>query len=91
MKLEIDGFGLLAITRGAKQKQQDCPRHPGRFCGDWCPLFGEPEINMECQLPEGNKCPTNECHECQYNKPMGHTLTLCGGRCLIGTIEDKRK
>ena len=42
MKIEISDKGFLRIERAGKMKTQSCPYHPDTFCGDWCPLFGEP-------------------------------------------------
>jgi len=41
MEILITKAGFLEIRRGKKLKRQDCPRG-GCFCGDCCPLFGEP-------------------------------------------------
>ena len=43
MKGKIDKDGFLKLHRGNKLKQQDCKDNPDeRWCGDWCPQFGEP-------------------------------------------------
>ena len=42
MEIKIDKNGILWIKRGKKFKSQRC-RHDGIFCGDSCPLFGEPQ------------------------------------------------
>jgi hypothetical protein len=49
MKITINKCGDLEIWRHGKFKMQWCPRVGGRQCGDWCPLFGEPEkiINID--------------------------------------------
>lgn len=46
MKIEIDKFGHLNLERGGKMKGQFCPhdRNLSNACGDWCPLFREPDI-----------------------------------------------
>lgn len=53
MKIRIDRYGQLCIERVGAMKQQSCPgpAHDhapggGQFCGDWCPLFGEPESRL---------------------------------------------
>lgn len=51
MKIKIDDKGRLWIKRADKFKEQSCPfnNHPAydkADCGDWCPLFGEPEHNF---------------------------------------------
>jgi len=45
MKGKIDSNGLLYIYRENFYKIQYCPYgyNQSVFCGDWCPLFGEPE------------------------------------------------
>lgn len=49
MKGIIDNFGYLVIIRAGKPQGQRCPwTGVGDFthlCGDWCPHFGEPEID----------------------------------------------
>jgi hypothetical protein len=43
----LDKHGKLLIERAGNLKFQSCPRitTEGKWiiCGDWCPLFGEPE------------------------------------------------
>ena len=48
MKIKINTNGFLLIKRATEFKKQLCPRQKitgtGDIkCGDWCPLFGEPE------------------------------------------------
>ena len=44
MEIKINKEGLLMIKRRGTFVRQCCPRDPdGAKCGDWCPLFGEPE------------------------------------------------
>jgi len=48
MKIKISTKGFLLIKRDREFKQQLCPKQKitgtGDIkCGDWCPLFGEPE------------------------------------------------
>jgi hypothetical protein len=45
MFFKINASGMLEIERKGKCcKQQYCPFDPeGSNCGDWCPLFSEPE------------------------------------------------
>ena len=39
--------GKLYIERRGKMIEQFCPfTYNGDICGDWCPLFGEPETDM---------------------------------------------
>ncbi len=45
MKGKIDNEGHLYIERGRRLTEQGCPYSSGEaFCGDWCPLFGEPNV-----------------------------------------------
>ena len=54
MKGKIDSNGWLRIERGGKEKLQECPFTQKTFqvndltirepCGDWCPLFDEPDF-----------------------------------------------
>ena len=50
MKIKINAAGKLNIERAGGMKEQICPFdvtegtvRPPYPCGDWCPLFGEPE------------------------------------------------
>ena len=46
MKGKIDKNGKLWLWRGNKYKIQECPIHGLTYnCGDWCPLFCEPEAD----------------------------------------------
>jgi len=51
MQTSINKNGHLLIKRANKLKLQWCPkttessRNNMVECGDWCPLFGEPQIN----------------------------------------------
>jgi hypothetical protein len=44
MKIKINAAGFLHIRRPDEWQEQTCPvcETP---CGDWCPLFGEPEVS----------------------------------------------
>lgn len=51
MEGKITEYGILYVERGNPRKglkRQECPfissAEPGTGCGDWCPLFGEPEL-----------------------------------------------
>jgi hypothetical protein len=85
MKIIIDEHGDLYIKRVVRLKKQTCPFDAdGTLCGDWCPLFGEPEtgagwsggFNADNQFVQPGKEPD--------------TLTICQGRVLTGEIEDGR-
>ena len=44
MEIKINKDGHLLISRAGIWKDQYCPRDQDEIkCGDWCPLFGEPE------------------------------------------------
>jgi len=59
MKEKIDENGQLLIKRGAKYEIQLCPFAHIRlsedidgqlhYCKDWCPLFGEPEYQVDSE------------------------------------------
>lgn len=57
MEGKIDSKGFLYINRTEDMKGQVCPvitdypEHPQQYCGDWCPLFGEPHAGtlLICQ------------------------------------------
>jgi len=44
MEILITEKGWLEIKRGGKAKPQHCPFQTTFFCGDRCPLFGEPSM-----------------------------------------------
>lgn len=78
-KGRISLLGALSITRGTQDKIQGCPRSEddGRFCGDWCPLFGEPE-----HVVDGWPSPLfgEPEHVLEDGRP---TLEICQGRTLV--------
>ena len=93
MKIEISENGWLFIDRAGRTSPQICPRRDDggtHFCGDYCPLFGEPEAYRKCRVPPGTECPEGDCDECPHNSPAGIRLTICEDRVLYGEITDKR-
>ena len=57
MKGKLTEYGSLKIYRGGKWKHQACPYgghqtdgDPVAWCGDWCPLFGEPHDNYNGEV-----------------------------------------
>lgn len=55
MKIQIDEKGRLQIERAGAMKAQWCPYSEGvsqALCGDWCPMFGEPDWKID---PENGK------------------------------------
>ncbi len=58
MRITIDHNGHLLLERAGEMKPQYCPYTDGeidgcaatRNCGDWCPMFREPEaLDWECE------------------------------------------
>ena len=85
MKIKRDKNGVLEIERGGRFEPQTCPfdqLKPPNYCGDWCPLFGEPEPYMVTVNP--NIWPSME-------ERRGDMLRICQGRVLVGEIIDERK
>ena len=90
MKGKIDNNGWLRIERGSKEKLQECPFMQRAFevndiviapCGDWCPLFVEPEAELDsygfCSETEG--------------KPTGRTmLETCKTTLIFDQFTDER-
>jgi len=53
IKIKIDRKGCLWVRRGNELKMQFCPfqsLEEDVYCGDWCPLFGEPFILFDATL-----------------------------------------
>lgn len=57
MEIKIDKDGLLHIKRREKDEMQKCPYHCDNegyktACGDWCPLFGDPDTykDEDCEM-----------------------------------------
>lgn len=42
----ISDGGALVVQRGGQMITQYCP-YTARFCGGWCPHFGEPNQELE--------------------------------------------
>ena len=47
MRGKIAKNGCLLILRGKIMTEQSCPFQDGSYCGDWCPMFGEPVYSDE--------------------------------------------
>lgn len=66
MKGKICSQGFLHIERAGELKPQGCPYsvHASSRCGDWCPLFSEPEpLLPECTAkPNGASICICDCH-----------------------------
>jgi hypothetical protein len=75
VNIRISNEGHIYIQRGDRTQQQTCP-YKNLPCGDWCPLFGEPEPETRATA-EGWQ-------------PTGRmVLPLCKGG-LVGEITDER-
>ena len=96
MKLKITKEGNLWIERSGDLKLTLCPfACESTYCGHWCPLFGEPEEEMETvhrdsdgnlidYLTIGGRVEVSK-------EPTGqHTITLCHGTVLKGELVDER-
>lgn len=71
MKGKIDKHGFLYIERNNQYKEQECPtQEEVTRCGDWCPLFGEPDLIPKLikseSIPEFLKNSLNLCHKTLY-------------------------
>ncbi len=47
IKIKINKDGNLELLRKNKLKQQFCMYNNENICGDWCPMFREPELNSK--------------------------------------------
>ena len=85
MKIQIDAKGQLHISRNGVLKPQFCPFDVANEatqakCGDWCPLFGEPErYGLTAILADGTKV-----------EPTTFCMQLCHSKFLEGEIADLR-
>ncbi|NLX81331.1 MAG: hypothetical protein GXZ03_07205 [Proteiniphilum sp.] len=93
MKGKIDGNGQLLIKRGEKYEIQLCPfahihmsdEIDGQlmYCGDWCPLFGEPEYQVNSEY-------YYESLEARKNVPKSAKLNLCKKELHFEDFVDER-
>lgn len=75
MKIKIDATGGLWIKRAADYKKVWCPITQTKDqCGDWCPLFGEPD-------PE---------EDADGNVTRYSGIDLCHRARIVGEIIDER-
>ena len=66
MKIKINKTGSLEIERAGRGKKQYCPfvgEDRINNCGDWCPLFGEPEPHATQPVMMLKLCHTYICGE----------------------------
>jgi hypothetical protein len=79
MKIKISDKGALSVDG----KQKFCPYQDEASCGDWCPMFGEPEpyVDIVTVYESGEACGLNE--------KVNNKLSLCHTE-LIGDVEDLR-
>ena len=81
---KIDNEGYLWILRGKQGKPQDCPfdtSDSARACGDWCPLFGEPEPEYSPEVDDDDG---------MHEQTGGVLLTLCHKTLVFDTLVDER-
>ncbi len=64
MRGKINKYGCLEVERGGVMKKQWCPLNNAEGeCGDWCPLFCEPE---EIENSKFGKYELALCHQTLY-------------------------
>jgi len=70
MRFKINVNGNLRIERAGQMKVQECPydmaslsatKGENAECGDWCPLFGEPEYTNDSKGATLRICHTELC------------------------------
>lgn len=93
MKGKISAEGGLLIKRGEKYESQLCPfAHTNlsdevdgqlMYCGDWCPLFGEPEYQVNSEY-------YYESLEARKNVPKSAKLNLCKKELHFEDFVDER-
>jgi len=77
MKFRINKDGFLEIFRGSQFSLQYCPFNREGICGDWCPHFGEPIMEVdEIEFPGAH----TEKEYKEHGKPR--QLYLCHGTQL---------
>jgi len=79
---KIDKNGHLFLWRAGKWKQQYCYQSGERvYCGDLCPLFGDPEPGGEISM-DGKK----------FHEDGTITLSICDDTILVfDNFKDERK
>jgi len=78
MQGTINKFGFLKIQRGQGLTIQQCPFRASSYCGDWCPLFGEPRYDQAVPAYSQTR---NPCH-----------ITICHNRILeLDNFTDERE
>lgn len=92
-KINKDGF--LHIQRGAELKAQSCPHGPypaysdrTTLCGDWCPLFGEPDPQKIIIHEHADLGMYMESLPDHYSPVT--VLSLCSGEIHFEKFEDER-
>ena len=84
MKGIINTNGNLQIERGHKKVNQFCPFTEGeRPCGDWCPLFGNPEVSKWIGSPDPRK------KDREWN-PKHWNLQICQSTLYFDDLIDQR-
>ncbi len=79
MQGQIDRFGNLHIMRNGVLRPQECPYRQnsnGVCCGEWCPLFSEPQEETIAIRYDGNSTPSERV------KTGKTILEICGNKVL---------
>lgn len=79
MKGKIDENGWLNIERAGEMKEQECPF--ANMCGDWCPLFGEPDTTITKIAFMGGTL---------VNEKAETRLKICRAELLFDEFSDER-
>ena len=98
MKIKIDNNGWLWIERAGKFKAQGCS-HGNEWvpCGDWCPKFGEPKIEVRLLFKKPLAYEAHKRENPNFMPPdegpaqsLSSQLSICR-IVLLGKIIDERQ
>ncbi len=84
MNGKINNKGMLQIKRAGKMKAQGCPFTEEEYCGDQCPLFGEPTVS-KWMGSINTDAPEREKDERYWD------LSLCKKTLLFDVFKDERR
>ena len=84
LKGKISETGDLSIERAGKLKPQGCPTQEENYCGDWCPLFGEPKVSRWMGSPNPDAAG-------RENNPKHWDIKLCKRTLYFDELIDERK
>jgi len=93
MKGKINMYGFLAVERAGSMNKQGCPHGSGaENCGDWCPLFGEPEAETKlAHAMLGQQEGSCIIQVGEMSEPTGRTLLqLCKRTLTFDEFKDER-